>query len=324
MRERDDITNVLIVGCPRSGTTLLQSILAAHPQVFSSPETHFFANSIGQRAERLFRQPPASFQDRQLRFAHRCRVALNVVHVRSCRRRLIEFLADSGRPDLIAEVPLAPMFLGPAAKLYLSLGHRLTRDAGKNVWLEKTPDHLHYLDIIDRYIPAAKVICLIRSGPDNIASMFDVALKYPERWSPEYRSLDGCIDRWLSAAQDAQRQAPHDNRLFVAYEELASDPGSVTERVCRFIGMAYVPGMVDNRVGAYAQIVRDREPHKANVREAIASRNGTKFHELFTSTQQAHVFERMGNWPQRMSRLCARSRAKMQSNAAYGSHCLDW
>jgi hypothetical protein len=305
MPDSGGIKNVLVVGCPRSGTTLLQSIIAAHPEVFSSPETHFFANSVGQRAERMFHQPPASWRERRLRVAHRVRVALNVTHARSCRRRLVEFLNDSGRPDLVAQVPALPLLLGPAARLYRALGYRMTRESGRSIWLEKTPDHLHYLDIIDRYIPSAKVICVVRSAPDNIASMYDVARKYAERWSPQYRTLDGCIDRWLAAARDADSQRGRDHRLFVAYEELASDPAGVAERVCRFIGMPYIAGMVDNRGGVFGQIVRDREPHKANIQEAIAPRNGTKFHQLFTPGQQAHVMDRLGEWPQRMNQLCA-------------------
>jgi hypothetical protein len=34
-------TRLFLVGCPRSGTTLLQSLLAAHPQIASFPESHF-------------------------------------------------------------------------------------------------------------------------------------------------------------------------------------------------------------------------------------------------------------------------------------------
>ena len=37
-----NIKRVLLVGCPRSGTTILQAILSSHPEVFSLPETHFF------------------------------------------------------------------------------------------------------------------------------------------------------------------------------------------------------------------------------------------------------------------------------------------
>lgn len=299
------VRSVLVVGCPRSGTTLMQSIIAAHPAVFSSPETHFFADSVGQRSERMFRMPPMSWRERRRRVAHRCRVALHLTQWRSCRRRLIEFLADSERADLMAEVPQRPLLLDSAARLYVSLGERLTRDSGKSVWLEKTPDHLHYLDTVDRYVPGAKVICVVRSAPDNIASLYDVAHKYPDRWHPRYETLDGCINRWLSSARDAVRQAGRPNRLFVAYEDLATDPAQVARRVCQFIGLDYRPGLVEARGEVYGQIVRHREPHKRNIQESIAPRNGTKFHTLFTPVQQAHVYSRLDDWPQRLRELCS-------------------
>lgn len=297
------IRNVLVVGCPRSGTTLMQSIIAAHPEVFSSPETHFFADSVGQRAERMFHLPATSWHERRRRIAHQCRVALNVTHWRSCRRRLVEFLTDSDRPDLVAQVPMRPFLLGSAARLYLSLGARLTRDNGKTVWLEKTPDHLHYLDTIDRYIPEAKVVCVIRSGPDNIASLYDVARKYPERWNPEYQTLDGCINRWLCSAHDAMRQAGKPNRLFISYEELASAPAAVAARVCQFVGLPYLTGMVESRGEVFGRIVREREPHKKSIQEKITPRNGTKLQELFTPEQQRHIDARLGEWPERTRQL---------------------
>ncbi|UGB38527.1 sulfotransferase family protein [Frateuria soli] len=302
--ERGAVRSVLVVGCPRSGTTLMQSIIAAHPEVFSSPETHFFADSVGQRSERMFRMPALSWRERRSRVAHRCRVAMDLTQWRACRRRLIEFLADSDRPDLMAQVPARPFMLDPAARLYVSLGERVARDSGRTVWLEKTPDHLHYLDTVDRFMPEAKVVCVIRSGPDNIASLYDVARKYPDRWHPRYGTLDGCINRWLCSARDAMRQAGRPGRLFVSYESLASDPAKVAEAVCRFIGLDYRPGMVEARGDVFDQIVRHREPHKKNIQEKIAPRNGTKFQQLFTPEQRAHIHARLGDWPQRLQELC--------------------
>ena len=34
---------IFVVGCPRSGTTLVQCILSASSHAFSLPETHFFS-----------------------------------------------------------------------------------------------------------------------------------------------------------------------------------------------------------------------------------------------------------------------------------------
>lgn len=42
-----------IVGFPRSGTTLLQSLLAAHPQIASFPESYFFPNAVEKKGLRI-------------------------------------------------------------------------------------------------------------------------------------------------------------------------------------------------------------------------------------------------------------------------------
>jgi len=42
-------TRAFLVGCPRSGTTLLQAMLFAHPEIYSFPETNFFLSLFGAR-----------------------------------------------------------------------------------------------------------------------------------------------------------------------------------------------------------------------------------------------------------------------------------
>ena len=44
---------VFLVGCSRSGTTLLQVLIASHPRIHSFPETSFFINGIGVRCRPL-------------------------------------------------------------------------------------------------------------------------------------------------------------------------------------------------------------------------------------------------------------------------------
>src|SRR5437667_10431218 len=38
--ENDDAQPIFLVGCPRSGTTLLRLILDSHPEISCGPETH--------------------------------------------------------------------------------------------------------------------------------------------------------------------------------------------------------------------------------------------------------------------------------------------
>ena len=38
---------IFLIGCPRSGTTIAQVMLAGHPEILSFPETQFFKWAVG-------------------------------------------------------------------------------------------------------------------------------------------------------------------------------------------------------------------------------------------------------------------------------------
>ena len=48
------VSRAFIVSCPRSGTTLLQSLLAAHSDIHSFPESNFFALATPRNLWRRF------------------------------------------------------------------------------------------------------------------------------------------------------------------------------------------------------------------------------------------------------------------------------
>src|ERR1043166_465784 len=90
---------IFLVGCARSGTTLLQSLLAAHSSIASFPETHFFAATVGQTGRRRFGLRPASHGDRVRFLLSDWRVRLGIP-ARGSNRRLALFLDEIGRGDL--------------------------------------------------------------------------------------------------------------------------------------------------------------------------------------------------------------------------------
>ncbi|NJL67494.1 MAG: sulfotransferase [Microcoleus sp. SM1_3_4] len=55
---------IFLVGCPRSGTTILQSLLASHPEIISFPESKFFHYLLYDKfADKLSSRMEAFFQD---------------------------------------------------------------------------------------------------------------------------------------------------------------------------------------------------------------------------------------------------------------------
>ena len=148
-----------LVGCPRSGTTLLQSMLATHSQIASFPESHLLLVSSRTRRGRWLRKAGIVPPD--------------------MRHRLQQFLQEVGHPELM---PRRIYRLQPFITTFVGILDRLASFQGKTGWLEKTPGHLYYIDDFARACPDARFIHLVRNGADVVASLYEVTQHYPEVW----------------------------------------------------------------------------------------------------------------------------------------------
>ena len=108
---------LFLVGCPRSGTTLLQSLLAAHSEILSFPESHFCRAILG------YRKP------------WRCK--LGIVS-RGAKQRLEKFLVKIERTDMAKYIPRFALFPDAYGRAFIKIIDQLSQEQGKNYWLEKT------------------------------------------------------------------------------------------------------------------------------------------------------------------------------------------
>ncbi len=271
---QDQLRRVFLVGCPRSGTTLLQSLLAAHPLVHSLPETHFFQNLLhSEEHRRDARRRSATARLQVLR--RKALVALGHVGGRRARRawqQMPEFDA--------ADAPAGDRLQAHVAR-FVELMDRQCRGAGRQVWLEKTPDHLYYLRHIRRHVPDARIVHLIRDGEEVVASLRGAAEKYPD-WQP-FLDLDHAVSRWNHALRESLAWAGQPGHLLVRYEALLADPEQVLRRICTFIECEYQPGMVARAGTASAGLVRADEPWKGGVAGGLCDRR--KFDRTFCASQ---------------------------------------
>lgn len=211
---------IFLVGAPRSGTTILQSVIAAHPLVTSFPETKFFHYLF---TDGLSKKLP----DRLYNFFHK----------------------EICRPELLENAPiLHPPLMSSRVKWFIEVLDGLAIEQKNNIWLEKTPEHVSFIPEILHYLPEAKFIHLVRHPLDVVASM-RAATKTPLLnilWGGEW-TLEFCVKRWQDAVliNQACSHQP-EQHLVVRYEDLLRDKTEFLSRCCHFTGVEFDRGMLTN------------------------------------------------------------------------------
>lgn len=283
------LARVFLVGCPRSGTTLLQSLLSAHSRIHSLPETHFFQNLLHSEEHRLLSSAHGHARRRALQrwHAYRRGVLACCGWVEGSRvRRAWESIPEM--TDACAERTVGGWRghrLSTHVDRFVQALDRVSLQCGKQVWLEKTPDHLFYAAQIQRHIPDARIIHIVRNGEEVVASLHRAAQQYPQ-WRP-YLDIERAADRWNRATAESLSWLGHRNHLLVRYETLLAYPARTLSRVLRFLECADESGIWERYPGMARDLVRDDEPWKHCNFGALMDRR--KFLDTFPPAQRQRI-----------------------------------
>jgi Sulfotransferase family len=230
---------VFVGGCPRSGTTLLRTMLNCHPELALPHETRFLIGAWERRAR---------FGDLSLP-ENRRRVARWIASRKKSRLERLGVSADELAARLEAAPPTIGSVLGTCFLLY-------ARRHGKERWGDKRPSHAQHLDAIFAMFPAAQFINIVRDPRGAVASVRKIG------WYDG--DLAAGVDLWERSirAVDSRREhlAP-DQLLEIQYEELVADPRRVLERVAGFLTLS--PEGIDAmmRFHERSDVPRDRTFH---------------------------------------------------------------
>jgi hypothetical protein len=224
---------VFLVGCGRSGTTLLRRVLNAHPQMAITQETHwiplFFRDRTGLTPEGLVTAEliPKLLADR--RFP---KLGLG--------RAQLEPLLGSGEPVSYAR------FVTGLFDLY-------GRAQGKPLVGDKTPIYVRNMRLLHALWPEAKFIHLIRDGRDVCLSVRNWERKAGgtglERnfttWADDPVTTTAMWWKWRVRLGREEGQAL-DPTLYheLRYEALVARPGEECARLCAFLGVPYEERML--------------------------------------------------------------------------------
>jgi len=222
----------VIVGAPRSGTTLLRFMLDAHPLLAIPPETGFLVLAdqfTGQDDatrreffEAVTRYPPDAPAWNDFRIPH--------VTFASALSHIVPFSAAEG---------------------YRALYRLYAERFGKPRWGDKTPMYGLHLPLIARHLPEARFIHVVRDGRD-------VALSLRQMWFSPGESMEALAAHWSHFVSTARRDgSPTGRYLELKYEDLLCDTRRVLETLCAFIDLPFS----DRMLAYYRSTPRRLEEH---------------------------------------------------------------
>lgn len=262
-------TRIFLVGCSRSGTTVLQVSVASHARIASFPETFFFQRLPGRLGRLPLWMGLASEE---------------------ARPSLAQALEAIGRSDLTDRIPNS-WRLHPYVQQYLQALDQQAEAEGADLWLEKTPTHVHRLPLILRYVPKVHVLHMVRDGRDVVASIYHRAHEYPDTFSGQQDPQFG-IDRWNRSLRESARYLDEPGHSFVVYEEFIQNPERALRRVCADLDLSFDAHMVQGTDEAADAVIPDDKQWIGRAKES-PKKTEPKFQRHFSAAERQSIEDRL-------------------------------
>ncbi len=202
---------VFLVSQPRSGSTLLQRMLAVHPDIATTGEPWLLLPPLFVLKEEGWQ---AEFQARSATFAI---------------KEFLHFLPEGEEA-----------FFEGIRRMYGFLYQRARGD--RRYFLDKTPRYYLILPEIRRSFPKARFLILLRNPLAVLHSIYQTSLVRENLisfyWvhSDLFRAVDLLLNGLTILGSHA---------LVVHYEKMVRQPEQSLQRICQFLHIPYYPEMID-------------------------------------------------------------------------------
>jgi hypothetical protein len=216
---------VFVVGCPRSGTTLVQTILDSHPHLSVLYEADALIDiPLGLRSWR------ANAQE-----------ALRLVEA------IPNFLED-GVDFRTSRAACRELGITDAAGAMRALAASQAVDQRKRRWGTKIPKALLHLTELAVVYPDAQFVHVIRDGRDSASSQARVLDRSIVQGALMWRT-------GMRTGRSAGSRLGHERYLEVRLEELLYSSEHQIRRICEFLGEGFDPSMLH-----FSTTARERIP----------------------------------------------------------------
>ncbi len=224
-----------LVGCPRSGTTWLQMMLANHPDISTSQESHIFNKLLGSS-------------------------------IKAWKKKLDSLRStEHGRGGLVAYLTEEEFIELMQNNVYQILSKSNEFNTSK-IFLEKTPDHSLFIEEINYIFPNIKFIYLSRNPYDVVESLLSASKGWGSHWAPN--STRKAIKTWIkytTSLHTSLSKIDNTKKVTISYEALKENPKEKIKILLDFLQLNSTPEIIN-------KMIENRQPLK--VYGEIAKING--------------------------------------------------
>lgn len=203
---------IFIISQPRSGSTLLQRILAGNPAIYTIDEPWLMLKPL---------------------YGMNHQVAPDKYNTQ---------IADQSLRNLLASLPKREEeYYEGVRRMYGYLYERALQSSGKQFFLDKTPPYFFIVPELIRTFPAAKYIFLLRNPMGVLGAIYANWIK--QDWLAlhnENYSLFWGPPALLNGITISGKQG-----LVIHYEEMVRSPEIEIRRMCEWLGVGYSPTMIE-------------------------------------------------------------------------------
>nr|WP_259112323.1 sulfotransferase [Salinibacter ruber] len=215
---------IFIVGCPRSGNTLIGCILNKHPKIYISFEQNIFRSlytswkegvNEGMSAENAFMISYAKSHN-----AKRCANQLGI------------------EKYVIYETIRGANSWSELLNRYMGL---LAEESDSAIWGDKTPHHVGNMDKIKKHFSSANIIYVYRNPYAVINSLSNE--RFPHA-SNRHLVCAEIVKEYRRVFINKNNRKLNGDVFLLEYEQLIRGPVSVLKELCSFIGVSYTSRML--------------------------------------------------------------------------------
>ncbi|WP_263819095.1 sulfotransferase family protein [Salinibacter sp.] len=216
---------VFIVGCSRSGTTLLRLMLTQHPRLHIPPESEFLL-SLHENTDHY-----GDFTDPHQRWFFIRDLQTTEVSMGAYAFSIFDLSVHEAETALADRAPTD--FAGAAAALFDASAHK----HGKQRWGDKTPHYVRHIEWLSEAFPESQFVHMIRDGRDVARSRVEAGFTVSMRRSARHWKEE------VQTGRRAGRLLPAHRYRELFYEDLVRNPKPLLQDLCDWLDLEFTEAL---------------------------------------------------------------------------------